>query len=62
MTRTIMAIALVATLSLAVAGPGVAITQEDAGDIIRTHRTASNYCSSVPDSLRGSGWVPGNCR
>ncbi len=54
MTRTLMAVALVATLSFAVASPSVAI--------VRADRTASNYCSSVPDSLRGSGWVPGNCR
>jgi len=62
MKHTIMAIALVTTLSLAVASPSVAITRDDVIDIIRTHGTASNYCSSVPDSLRGSGWAPGNCR
>lgn len=62
MKPTIMAIALVTMLALIVAGPSLAVTREDGGDIIRTHRTAGNYCSSVPDSLRGSGWLPGNCR
>ncbi len=25
-------------------------------------KATSNYCKSVPDSLRAAGWVPGLCR
>jgi hypothetical protein len=62
MTRMIRVVGLVAMLSLTFGRPHLGITSADAAEVKAVNKVASNYCSSVPDSLRGNGWVPGNCR
>jgi hypothetical protein len=62
MSRMIRGLGLVAMLSFILGGPHLGIPFVNAAEAAAPEKAASNYCSSVPDSLRGSGWVPGNCR
>ena len=55
MKRTLMTLAILATLFVTVGAPGFGITGAGVAQ-------ASSYCGGVSDSLRAAGWVPAGCR
>ena len=70
MTRTVLIVGLIAALVMIVGGPGLSITPAGAAEMMQADkammkmmdRAASNYCASVPDSVRAAGWAPGLCK